>query len=346
MTVRPTFLLAYTLMLTAGCGEPQLHEFRTETYAVTLTEWHTRYTPGITALVAFPQLAEVTAPRFTSSDTSVARVSVFSQAIDQPRFRALKLTTGANGDADISLYDGERLIRTESLRVREPSGFSFDFTIQNQVAPHEAALRPEDRVALVELASVPAVLRFYESGDLQREVVAAGKPSDLYPSNDLILSRRIAPAISPISTGDGEYRAPDQLSSGDIWIVTAIGYPDLVIDLPTEDYLPGDPQIGFERRSSVRELEVIASTERTGNRASVAVFGKSFDTRIIGLDPAVTLDGEPLKHCSGSASDCAGEVPFRADWPWLFALPDGVETGTIEARWQGLTASMRLGATE
>lgn len=345
MEVRTVIFFACMLVMAAGCGDPQLNESRREFYLVTLSEWHTRYTPGITAVVAFPELSEVSAPRFTSSDPSVARVSVFNQSVDQPRFRALEITTGSNGDTDISLFDGDRLIRTETVEVYEPAGFSFDFTIQNEVAPPEAALRADERVAVVELAPAPAVLRFYRDG-LDREVVAAGRPSVSYVSDHVVLERRITPVTLPISTGDGEYRLQGQLSSGDIWIITALDYFDLRIDLPTRESIRDDPEIGFERRGAIRDLEIIASPRRVGNRASIAVFGKDGNnTRVVGLDPVVTLDGEPLQHCRFD-SECSGEIPLNAEWRWLFPLPDGVESGAIEAKWQGLTASVDLGATE
>lgn len=352
MTVRQILFFALMSMSVAGCGDPQLNESRREFFLVSLDEWHTRYAPGITAVVPFPQLAEVSDPRFTSSDTSVAQVSVFRQDIDEPRFRALKVTTGIRGDADIDLYDGNRLVHAESIRVEEPTHYEFDFTIHNHFAPHEAALGPDERVDYLAESVVPAVLRFYDD---DVEVVAAGvlsaQPQQLFFSG--VLLRKIGELVdAPIILGESLFRSLEHLNSGDIFEVTAVGRPGLEIDIP------GGRSVGNGTASrygeigeavdwgSVDALEIVASPERVGNRASIAVFGLLSDgIRVVGLDPTVTLDGAALDHCA--RDECSDERSlYLADWRWLFPLPEDATTGTIEVQWRGLTATVALGATE
>lgn len=351
MTVRHFVFLACFLMMVFGCGDPQLNESRREFFLVSLPEWHTRYAPGITAVVPFPQLPEVSDPRFTSSDTSVAQVSVFRQDIDEPRFRALQIRTGTSGEADVALYDGSRLVHVESVRVREPTHYEFDFSIQNEFAPPEAALGPDERVDFLAESVVPAVLRFYDD---DVEVVAAGvlspEPQQLFFSD--VLLRKIGELVdAPIILGESLFRSLEHLNSGDIFEITAVERPDLEIDIPsgrsvrngTSSRYGAIGEVAHWR--SVDALEIVASPERVGNRASIAVFGVSNGVRVVGLDPTVTLDGAALEHCAND--ECSGERSlFLADWRWLFQLPDDVRTGTIEARWRDLTAFAELGAAE
>jgi hypothetical protein len=165
------------------------------------------------------------------------------------------------------------------------------------------------------------------------ELVASG----LVETTDGLLLEVLRGETIPFPIPTGEFPS-NQLTSGELVSVSPTSAVSRAsLELPNGQTIESSP---IESVDSVQALQLVVGAERgVEGRADVAVFGLSDSARVIGLSPVVTLDGEPLPAFSGQAR--VGEVFTRREWPWLFSLPEGA-TGTLEARWKQLSASIDL----
>jgi hypothetical protein len=325
-----------------GCGDPQLDQSRREPFFVALETWENQYAPGLTVLTPFPNLQQLTAPRFVSSDPSTAGVSLRSDS-DSGESQLL-LTTGAPGEAEIQLYDGKVLVQSESVRVIRPTRFGFDFTIQNRLAPEEVALGQEEPIAVVEAARVQATVKFFgidESSGSSEVIVGSGRVAGTV---DILLDIVPRPNL-PIGTGGGELRF-NQLTTGDlVSMVASNSNPVVVLEIPNGERLFLKPFEGLVVTAPFA-LELVVAKRPSMERADIAVYGRfyPFDPsaetlRVLGLSPIVTLNGEPLQPVF-SVIDL-DRWDFIRTWPWLFNLPADAE-GVVEAKWQTQTQAVNL----
>jgi hypothetical protein len=333
----PLFIVA---AMGAGCGDPQLNQSRREPFFVAQPAWSATYAPGLIVASQFPGLtAGVENPRFVSSDPAVVTASVIPG--DSPfsfnGVPAVRLNTGAPGSADLELFDGAVLIHTESIQIARPTAWRFDFTLQNQVAPREAALAPDEAVQILDLARVVGVVEFSRGQhfSVDETVVATGR-IDL--TSDLLLELR-APSLSAFGAAANALRF-NQLSSGD-WVSIAPGglAASVRLMLPNGQTLfPSDfkttPDVWVE------ELEIVVARNFESGRADVAVYGVNESERVLGLSPAVAVDGVPLRRFAGQVD--VGESSGVLQIAWLFELPPGVRAGTVEASWNHLSESVRF----
>jgi len=327
--------------LLAGCGEPQLDRWHgSEFLFVVPATWSTLYAPRLDAVTAFPSLADVENPRFESSDPSVAEVSLYLQPIDEPRFRAAWIRTRRVGDADIQLWDGQELVHTESIRVREPAALELDLQPPGRLPPW--ANDPETPLQLLPLAQGEAIVRFYD--ELGEEMVAAGRvdeadgvaplftfpseetPNSLYDLNRVLILQRVE--------GQVDFRDGIEILGSEMGVF-------MELSLPGVDFPPSRLRglLTFASPEDVGELEVLVKWESVS--VGVVVYGRSGDsleTRVMGLQPVVTLDGN------------AGRIHHDPAFPWMFSIgfdPDGTEElGTLEIRWRDLVETIQLNRKE
>lgn len=350
MLSKPILAIAITLTLGLGlaCGDPQLDQSRREPFFVAASEWSTLYGPRQTVLVPFPDLTSVANPRFQSSNATVAAVGVFNHDLGDPGRRVLRISTGVQGDADISLFDSDTLVRTESIRVVKSTNWQLDLTIQNRVTPPEAALDPAETLLLLEFARVPALVAFHESDALSSgaNVVAGARVESAV---DIVVERFFD--NRPLGGELGDARLAGQLNMGDVVSVIAMSRPSMVVEFANGEKIYSRP-VTSVRSDRVRDLQVIVTPASGSVAPAIAVYGWAIDPtgasrdvmRVIGLNPVVTVDGNALNPYFGRVDGAASSLPI--EWPWLFTLPPNVTSGTVEARWRGISASVNLGAEE
>ena len=334
------FLSAIAVAVGSGCGDPQLNQSRLEPLFVAQPVWSTAYAPGLVVVSQFPGLLSVENPIFVSTNPSVATVSVIPA--DSPfgfdGNPAVRLDTRAPGTSDIMLFDNESLVHAELIRVTRPRSWRFDFTVQNQVAPPDAALSPNEAVQILELGRVPSLVAFSASQpfSVSDSVVASGK---IEFTNDLLLEV-LAPSLATFGASAEELRF-NQLSSGDLVSVAPGGSgADVGITLPSGEAL-FPPRFETTIAVRVEELEIVVSPRSEMNRADVAVYGVADSKRVLGLSPVATIDGFPLGRFGLQLGSGGGSRSFLLT-PWLFTLPPGVRSGTLEVRWEQLVKSVEL----
>ncbi len=329
-------LSAIAVAVVSGCGDPQLNQSRLEPLFVAQPVWSTAYAPGLVVVSQFPDLLGVESPRFVSSNPSVAAAGVIP-ADSQFGFDgipAVRLSTGAPGTTDIHLFDGDVLVRTESVQVIPPAAWRFDFTLQNQVAPRAAAIPSDENIQILALAEVIGVVEFSRSGQFStaEAIVATGK---IESANELLLEVQNA-SLRVVGAASDELRF-NQLSSGDLVSVAARGITSVGLQL-TNGATVFSSGLESVFDTEVESLELIVSRSSDADRAEIAVYGVTEDGRALGLAPVVTFNGTALRPFYGRVE--AGGVSRAQAWPWLFALP--ARGGTVEARWRDLVMSVAV----
>lgn len=336
--------LIVAILAGSGCGDPQLDQSRRQPFFVVQDQWQEQVAPGLTLIMPFPDvpapgLLPVGTLAASSFDGSVTSVSAIDDSFEgsgaAPGQTLLRIVTGAPGRANIGYRDGSIFRGYGSVQVIEPLRWRFDFTVQNQVAPLEAALFPEETVQVLDFTRALAVVRVYGRPEFRDvEIVGSGR---LVETDDLLIEvlRDDAP---PLRIPESEL--PDnQLTSGDlVSILPTAGASEVGLELPNGQTLLSSP---VERVASVDALQLVVSSDPgEEGRADVAVYGLSPTARVIGLSPVVTLDGVPLRAFTGSV--VVGGVSEERVWPWLFSLPNADAIGKLEARWQQLATSIDL----
>lgn len=182
------------------------------------------------------------------------------------------MRTRSEGDAEIQLFDGEILVRSESIRVRSPAAVELALEYPDEV-PRFAA-DPQKLPKLLWLGQAPATVRFLdESG---APMVAADRIS----SSTGILTEGLAPDRFCVSDSVEKRhlcRAHDQLDAGDR-VVVAGGYAartslTLAVDLGERRVLSLKGSFAYQHPEEISELEVLVhdepdrnGTERNGGR--------------------------------------------------------------------------------
>ncbi|MGB5696167.1 MAG: hypothetical protein WBM46_10975 [Polyangiales bacterium] len=333
--------LIAAVLVGLGCGDAQLDQSRRQPFFVVQDQWQERAAPGLTLIMPFPDGAVPLQPVGTlaasGSDGSVTSVSVVGDETGTgSNTSLLRLVTAAPGTANIGYRDGSTFRAYASIEVVEPLRWRLDFTVLNQVAPLEGALFVEETVQVLDFTRALAVARIYGRPEFRDvEIIGSGR---LLPTEDFLIEV-LRDDTPPVRIPQSEL-PEDQLTSGDLVSILPTGAASgLGLELPNGQTLVSSP---VERVAAVDGLQlVVTSTPAQEGRADVAVYGLTESARVIGLSPVVTLDGVPLLAFSGSV--VAGGVSEQRVWPWLFSLPDAGATGELEARWQQLSTSIRLG---
>ena len=314
---RSALPLVLVVVTGVACGDPQLNQSRREPLFVGQEFFSAAYAPGLIVVSKFPNLnpSIVENPRFVSSNPSVATASVisgdryFGFNVGGSAVPAVRLNTGAQGAADIMLFDDEELIHTESIRVSLPASWRFDFTAQNQFAPSEAALHSDETIQILERGQVLGAVEFSRTAQFAPEDIIVGT-GRIDVASDLILDVRPDPGL-PVGAGTDVLRF-NQLTTGDlVWMISASFLPSVSLELPNGATLFASG-LTVVPRFSVEELEVIVTEQPRyveDAPADVAVYGRTESGRVLGLAPVVTLDGVPLLPFF---------VDFTQELTWLF----------------------------
>jgi hypothetical protein len=334
--------LAIAALMGAGCGDPQLNQSRREPFFVGQELISAAYAPGLIVVTGFPDLnpLELENPRFVSSNPSVATASAIQGRLIprlDVRELAIRLNTGAPGTTEITLFDGDELIRTVPIQVSRPKGWRFDFTYQNAFAPSDAALTSDEPIAILERGEIFATVEFSRTTQFSPEDLLIGS-GRIDSTSDLLLE--VQPTSFEMVGAGTDVLRFNQLTSGDlVSIVTAALVPIVGLELPNGESLFSS-RLASTSGFDVEELEVIVSREPENDRADVAVYGRTESGRVLGLAPVVTLDDVPLQTYTTGL--------FGPTFTWLFRLPRfGPRTGTLEARWRDLDPkTVELGSAE
>jgi len=332
---------AILLAFSAACGDPQLDIWQgsEESLFVVPADWSTLYAPRLDAVTPFPFLADIEQPRLESTNPDVAEVEFYVSQIYEPRFRAAWIRTRGVGDADIQLWDGQELVHTESIRVREPAALELD--LQPPGTLPSWANDSETSLQLLPLAQGEAILRFYD--ELGEEMVGAGRvdeadgvaPLFMFPSEETPNSLYDPNRVLLLSRVEGQVDFHDRVG-----ILGSETGATLGLSLPDVDFPPRQLRglLDFAYPELVGEIEVLVNWESVS--VSVVVYGRSgdnLDTRVMGLHPVATLDGD------------VDRIHHDPKFPWMFSIdvgPGETELGTLEIRWRDFVETIQLNGGE
>jgi len=328
---------AILLAFSAACGDSQLDRWQgsDESLFVVPADWSTLYAPQLDAVTPFPFLEEAEQPRFESSDPGVAEVELYVQELDEPRFRAAWIRTRQVGDADIQLWDGQELVHTESIRVREPAALELDLQPPQDLP--DWARDPEVPLRLLPLSQGEAIARFYD--DVGNEMVAAGRIESAVGVTldpDIYVNTPDSPPTSLWVPGTGLLRRlDDQLSSGDRVQILSGTPPQIAVYPSGTDSRELREELLLYRPFEVEGLEILVEWEPEA--VTVVVYGRRGEGRVMGLNPVVTLDGE------------SDRVLSDPGFPWVLRVdldPNETEPGTLEIRWRDFVETIQLNGGE
>ena len=74
-------------------------------------------------------------PRLDSTDPEVVTATVFREAVNDLSYVAAHLRTLAEGDAEVRLWDGDRLVRSERVQVRSPASVELEIVPPVELPP-------------------------------------------------------------------------------------------------------------------------------------------------------------------------------------------------------------------
>lgn len=316
---------ALLMLATAtGCGDPLIDSSEPVVSFVSRTQtWWDKYGPNITADVWFPELDLVIAPRLESANPAVATVELRTTPFDDPRMRDVRIRTRNIGSSEIRLFDGDSLVRSESIEVLEPEGVKFDFVDEranradierrHPARPTMFLLEPSEAIGVLPHSITPGVLQFHDRD-----------------GNEILTSGRIDSEKIRLLFQTAFLQPSRTFYSGDsIELFRPYNDPCTSVSVPPRRTLMFCVQnVNRARidRLSIRS-KVIPETELSEALVQVAVYGLVDGYVVPGLSPVLRVNGE-LVRSSGS---------------WIFHYPlsesNGEMADTLEATWSNATGT-------